>query len=148
MSLSQAERSTRTSPAGAPVFMSNRRMTATLGSFADVPPSRSATYNRPLAMSLPYGSFSTSGGVRLPRAVVVEERDPGVVRLHGLRHAAVGHHDDPSCGVVRTTLRGIDRAVHFDVRGDRLERSVSSRIDGQAEAIAYEEGLWLRLPCE
>ncbi|HEY7770983.1 hypothetical protein [Longimicrobium sp.] len=43
-------------------------MTATLGSSARVPPSRSATYSMPRAISLPYGSFSTSAGVSLGRS--------------------------------------------------------------------------------
>src|SRR6476619_4244746 len=63
MSLNHGDFSTLNSPDGAPVFRLNRRTTATLGSFGVVPPSRSATYSMPLAMSLPYGSFRTSGGV-------------------------------------------------------------------------------------
>jgi len=48
--------------------MLNRRITATLGSWALVPPSRSATYSTPFAMSLPSGSFNTSGGARVTRS--------------------------------------------------------------------------------
>ena len=68
MSLIQATPSTLVSPAGAPVFMLKRRMTATLGSVGVVPPSRSATYSMPLTMSEPKGSFNTSGGVKAARS--------------------------------------------------------------------------------
>jgi hypothetical protein len=84
----------------------NLRMTATDGSVGVVPPSRSARYRMPFEMSLPYGSFRTSGGVSrlrgspgvlhadpargVDRPVVVEERDPGVVGLDGLRTPRLG----------------------------------------------------------
>ena len=109
MSLNQVDCSTRISPAGAPgLHVEASRTTATLGSVGVVPPSRSATYSMPFAMSLPYGSFSTSGGVRLAaigrvlhadpargvdRSVVVDERHPRVVGLDVLGHAAVRHDD-------------------------------------------------------
>src|SRR6185436_14080537 len=114
MSLNQVDCSTRTSPAGAPVFMSNLRMTATLRSVSVVPPSRSATYSIPPAMSLPYGSFSTSGGVSAARAA----------------------------GVVGAALGGVDRAEHLDVRRHRFEGPVGRRVHRQSETIADEERPW------
>ena len=67
MSLKPVDFSTRYSRPGSPVFMLNVRTTETIGSVWLVPPSRSARYRMPLTMSLPSGSFRTSGGVLLAR---------------------------------------------------------------------------------
>ena len=112
-------------------------------------------------MSLPSGSLRTSGGVLLARcgpgvgdaepsrgvhrAVVIEERDPGVVGLHVLRHAAVRHDDDAAIGIVRAALGGIDRAVDLDVRRHRIELAVRRGVDRQAQRVAQHVRLRLLL---
>ena len=78
---------------------------------------------------------------RVHRAVVVDERDPGVVGLDVLRHAAVGHDDDAPAGVVGAALGRVDRAVDLDVRRHRVERPVRRRSDRHAEPVADREGL-------
>ena len=78
---------------------------------------------------------------RVHRSVVVEERDPRVVRLHVLADAAIRDDDDAAHGIVGTALGGIDGAVDLDVRRNRIERAVGCGIGRQAEAIADDVGL-------
>ena len=78
---------------------------------------------------------------RVHRAVVVDERDPGVVGLHVLRDAAVRHDDDVARRVVRAALGRVDRAVDLHVRRHRVELAVRRRIDRHAQPVADEVGL-------
>ena len=80
----------------------------------------------------------------MDRSVVVDERDPGVVGLDVLGHAAVRHDDHAAAGIVGAALCRVDGAEHLDVRRHGLEGAIGRRVDWQPETVADEEGLsWL-----
>ena len=76
---------------------------------------------------------------RVDRAVVVDERDPGVIGLQVLPDAAVRHNDDAARRVVRAALGRVDRAVDLHVLRHRVELAVGCRVDRQTQAVLPTE---------
>ena len=111
----------------------------------------------PLAMSLPSGSFRTSGGVMLlrwspgfwmpiQRAVWTEpswlmNEIQALLVCTFCATPRFGTTMTPRAGVVRAALGRVDGAVDLHVRRHRIELAVGRRIDRHAETVADGERL-------